>query len=80
MFNTVPMITYHRDHMRNSISRIDYSSSESSLFYVLGSPRSSKSKYCLHSDVQSWYVEGFEHNLSSEFTILGGIERRFSLR
>jgi len=68
----------HRDDVGDTITRIDDGSGQGSLCDLLGSPRSGQRKNSLHSDVETGYIEGLEHDLCGVLSVLGSVERRLS--
>lgn len=67
-------ITYHRNDVRHTISRVNDGSGERPIRHLVRRPRRCEGKNCLDRDIQTSDVEGLEEDLRSRFAILWWIQ------
>ena len=68
-----------RDDVGDTITRVNNGAGQGPLGDLVRGPGSGQRKHGLNSDVETWDVEGLEHDLGSVFTVLGGVERGLGL-
>ena len=68
-----------RDDVGNTVTRVNDGTGQGPLGDLVRGPGSGQRKHGLNSDVETWDVEGLEHDLGSVFTVLGGVERGLGL-
>lgn len=73
-------MTYDGDNVRDTISRINDSSSKSPVGDFRTAPTSCESEDSLDSDVETLHVERLEHDLCGRLSVLRRVERGLSLR
>lgn len=69
-----------RDNVCYTVTGVDDSSSECAVRNLVGGPGRCKCEDCLHSDIKTLYIEGFEEDLGSLFSVLRRIQRRLGLQ